>query len=133
MCRFASIFTNSSHIQLHPYARDPDLHWSGAATAVLVLAVIGILLSVFRAETNPPFVKLEAEKNPLSEQMVAERTGSKIPLVGLGTGMFWKNQDCAKYGKRALDMGYRLVDTAEIYKNEEGVGKGLGGRGVLSW
>ena len=48
-----------------------------------------------------------------------------IPLLGLGT---WKNTDpdgCAESVRTALELGYRHIDTAQIYKNESAVGKGI--------
>ncbi|WP_338727855.1 aldo/keto reductase [Haladaptatus sp. DJG-WS-42] len=48
-----------------------------------------------------------------------------MPLLGLGT---WENKDqaqCAASVKTALEMGYRHIDTAQIYGNEEGVGRGI--------
>ncbi|TXT56130.1 MAG: Glyoxal reductase [Candidatus Thorarchaeota archaeon] len=48
-----------------------------------------------------------------------------IPRIGLGT---WQNTDpeqCAESVKTALELGYRHIDTAQFYKNEEYVGKGL--------
>jgi len=50
---------------------------------------------------------------------------TKIPKLGLGT---WQNEDpeeCANSVKTALEMGYKHIDTAQIYGNEEHVGKGL--------
>jgi diketogulonate reductase-like aldo/keto reductase len=49
----------------------------------------------------------------------------KVPKIGLGT---WKNLDpkqCAKTVKTALELGYRHIDTAQKYKNEEYVGDGI--------
>lgn len=48
-----------------------------------------------------------------------------IPKLGLGT---WQNTDpktCAESVKTGLEMGYKHIDTAQIYENEEHVGKGL--------
>lgn len=45
--------------------------------------------------------------------------------LGLGT---WQNtdpEDCANSVQTALEMGYRHIDTAQIYDNEESVGEGL--------
>ena len=43
--------------------------------------------------------------------------------LGLGT---WQNKEsCAESVKIALNMGYRHIDTAQIYGNEEQVGDGL--------
>ncbi|AWB26712.1 aldo/keto reductase [Halococcoides cellulosivorans] len=49
----------------------------------------------------------------------------ELPPIGLGT---WENEDpeqCAESVRMALDAGYRHVDTAEIYGNEEWVGEGI--------
>lgn len=51
-------------------------------------------------------------------------TMNSMPLVGLGT--FQLKGDVAKQAVfQALKEGYRLVDTATIYRNEESVGDGL--------
>ncbi len=50
---------------------------------------------------------------------------TKIPRIGLGT---WQNTDpkeCPRTVAKALEMGYRMVDTAQFYRNEELVGKGI--------
>jgi Aldo/keto reductases, related to diketogulonate reductase len=49
----------------------------------------------------------------------------EIPELGLGT---WQNEnpeECSNAVKTALEMGYEHIDTAQIYENEEYVGKGL--------
>ena len=55
--------------------------------------------------------------------------GQKIPQVGLGV---WQtpNDEAAPAVKAALDAGYRHVDTAAIYENEDGVGEGIRQSGV---
>lgn len=52
--------------------------------------------------------------------------GRTMPRLGLGT---WKLPDgqAAAVVRRALDVGYRLIDTAAIYGNERGVGDGVQG------
>jgi len=48
-----------------------------------------------------------------------------VPILGLGT---WQNddpQDCTDSVQAALEMGYRHVDTAQAYRNEDAVGDGL--------
>jgi 2,5-diketo-D-gluconate reductase A len=56
--------------------------------------------------------------------LVTLRNGAKMPLLGLGT---WPldNAEAARTVETALNLGYRLFDTAENYRNEEGVGEGL--------
>jgi diketogulonate reductase-like aldo/keto reductase len=46
-----------------------------------------------------------------------------IPALGLGTWQLIDN--CAEIVEHALDVGYRHIDTAQIYKNEEMVGRGM--------
>ncbi len=52
--------------------------------------------------------------------------GRKIPQLGFGT--YKLEEDKAPDAvSTAIDVGYWLVDTAAIYQNERGVGKGIGG------
>jgi 2,5-diketo-D-gluconate reductase A len=53
--------------------------------------------------------------------VVTLRNGAKMPLLGLGTWPM-ENAEAAELVESALDMGYRLIDTAENYGNESGVG-----------
>ena len=55
--------------------------------------------------------------------------GKSIPQVGLGV---WRTPDniAAPTVRAALDAGYRHIDTAAIYENEEGVGQGIQSSGV---
>ena len=55
--------------------------------------------------------------------------GHTIPLLGLGT---WPMSDdeAAKALPTAIEIGYRLIDTAAKYENEVGVGRGLAASGV---
>jgi 2,5-diketo-D-gluconate reductase A len=56
-------------------------------------------------------------------------TGGQIPQIGIGT---WPMDDAqaALAVRSALQLGYRLVDTAAKYGNEAGVGRGLRDSGV---
>ena len=51
-------------------------------------------------------------------------TGARIPQVGFGTFQV-PPEDTAETVRIALDVGYRSVDTAAMYENEEGVGKAI--------
>ena len=53
-----------------------------------------------------------------------EGNGARIPLIGLGT---WdlRGRACARIVEQALRLGYRHIDTAEMYDNEREVGEGL--------
>lgn len=47
-----------------------------------------------------------------------------IPRIGLGTFRFDDSQ-AADAVRTALEIGYRHIDTAQMYGNERGVGEGL--------
>ena len=51
--------------------------------------------------------------------------GVKIPCVGFGTYKTPDGDVCVTGVLTALEAGYRHIDTAEFYFNEEGVGKAL--------
>lgn len=59
--------------------------------------------------------------------MVKLNDGREMPQLGFGT-LYAPNNDTPEMVRTALDVGYRLVDTARIYENEEGVGEALAGR-----
>ena len=50
--------------------------------------------------------------------------GVEMPLLGLGTFLI-SNEEVKKVVLEALDMGYRHIDTAQRYGNEEGIGIAL--------
>ena len=54
-------------------------------------------------------------------------TGADMPAIGLGT---WQLQDCGESVMTALRLGYRHVDTARNYANEQAVGEGIRASGV---
>jgi len=53
----------------------------------------------------------------------------RIPQLGLGT---WPMNDAeaAHAVSQAIEIGYRLIDTAENYQNEKGVGEGIRASGI---
>ncbi|NNC33946.1 MAG: aldo/keto reductase [Croceitalea sp.] len=51
--------------------------------------------------------------------------GVKMPYFGLGVYLSEDGQEVINAVKWALEMGYRHIDTAAVYKNEEGVGQGI--------
>ncbi|EPR72056.1 oxidoreductase of aldo/keto reductase family, subgroup 1 [Winogradskyella psychrotolerans RS-3] len=55
--------------------------------------------------------------------------GHTIPIIGFGTFKA-KEQEGIESVKHALLNGYRLIDTAAAYNNEEAVGKGIKASGV---
>jgi 2,5-diketo-D-gluconate reductase B len=58
-----------------------------------------------------------------------EANGAKIPAIGLGTWEL-RGRTCARLVEQALKLGYRHIDTAQIYENEREVGDGVRASGV---
>ena len=54
----------------------------------------------------------------------------QIPLLGFGTFKIKDGQDVEQAVATALDLGYRHIDTAVIYRNEEGVGRAVAASGI---
>lgn len=58
-----------------------------------------------------------------------DANGARIPALGLGTWMM-QGKTCVRAVRTALELGYRHLDTATLYDNEEEVGRGLRESGV---
>ena len=56
--------------------------------------------------------------------MNADQTLMNIPIIGFGTYLI-SNEEAQKTINTALKIGYRHIDTAEVYRNEMGIGLGL--------
>ena len=62
-------------------------------------------------------------------EYVTLNNGVEMPVLGLGTFRA-TGGDCARSVRAAIAAGYRLIDTAEAYGNEEEVGRGIREGGV---
>ncbi len=51
--------------------------------------------------------------------------GTQMPMLGLGVWQVPNAQECVNAVRWALELGYRHIDTAQAYGNEESVGKAL--------
>jgi 2,5-diketo-D-gluconate reductase B len=60
---------------------------------------------------------------------IIEAHGARIPVLGFGT-MTLKEGACVELVEAALQLGYRHLDTAQMYGNEREVGEGLRGSGL---
>ena len=56
--------------------------------------------------------------------------GSSIPTLGLGVWQVPNGPECVNAVRWALELGYRHIDTAQAYGNEESVGRALRDSGV---
>lgn len=56
--------------------------------------------------------------------------GVKIPSIGFGTYKSGDDEETAKIIKNALNLGYKMIDTASFYNNEVGIGNGIKESGI---
>jgi 2,5-diketo-D-gluconate reductase A len=63
-------------------------------------------------------------------QYVTLNNGVQMPILGFGVFQIADAKECERSVADAIEAGYRLIDTAASYMNEEAVGNGLRGCGV---
>ncbi|MCX4313642.1 MAG: aldo/keto reductase [Clostridia bacterium] len=61
----------------------------------------------------------------MEQPLITLNDGVKIPQTGFGTFQINGNGKTAKTCLAAIDLGYRHIDTAHVYRNERGVGKAI--------
>jgi diketogulonate reductase-like aldo/keto reductase len=63
-------------------------------------------------------------------EFVTLNNGVKIPVLGFGVFQIPDHAECERCVLDAIELGYRSIDTAQSYQNEEAVGKALSKCGV---
>ena len=66
---------------------------------------------------------------PIAEQTVELGSGRRMPLLGLGTWQL-RGRAAVDAVRRALEVGYRHIDTATMYGNESQIGQAIAESGV---
>lgn len=56
--------------------------------------------------------------------------GVKMPILGFGVYQITDLEECEKAVSEAIDVGYRLIDTAQAYSNETAVGNAIKKSGI---
>src|SRR6202046_3953423 len=56
--------------------------------------------------------------------------GNQMPMLGLGVWQVPNGPECVNAVRWALELGYRHIDTAQAYGNEESVGQALRASGI---
>ena len=56
--------------------------------------------------------------------------GIEIPMLGLGVFRMEDEKEAYNSVRKAIDLGYRHIDTAKVYENEEPVGRAIRESGV---
>jgi len=63
-------------------------------------------------------------------EKVKLNNGVEMPILGFGVYQIEDPVNCEKCVNDAFEIGYRLIDTAAIYKNEEPVGRAIKSSGI---
>jgi 2,5-diketo-D-gluconate reductase A len=63
-------------------------------------------------------------------QTVTLNNGVQMPIAGYGVFQIPDPRECERCVVDAIQAGYRLIDTAASYMNEEAVGRGIAAAGV---
>ena len=61
----------------------------------------------------------------MNDNTILLNNGVEMPLLGLGIYAPGEKNEVSRAVRWALETGYRLIDTASVYENEEEVGQGL--------
>ena len=93
-------------------------------SAILVdKSVICILFKQKNAQTF-------AIQKKITMQYVKLNNGVEMPILGFGVFQVKDLEECERSVVDAIATGYRLIDTAASYENEQAVGKAIKGSGV---
>ena len=63
-------------------------------------------------------------------QTVKLNNGIEMPILGFGVYQVPDHNECERVVSEAMETGYRLIDTAQAYFNEEAVGKAIKNSGI---
>lgn len=63
-------------------------------------------------------------------QTVKLNNGVEMPILGFGVYQVPDGSDCEKAVSEAIEVGYRMFDTAQAYGNEESVGNAIKKSGI---
>lgn len=107
------------HNQTKGINRREFLQSSAKYSASAILATIGVT-KLFGAPDTPMVTTIEN---------VTLNNGVKMPILGFGT-LYLDGAVGEKCVADAISLGYRLIDTATIYNNEEAVGAGIKRSGI---
>ena len=58
-------------------------------------------------------------------QSVVLNNGVEMPILGFGVFQMTNTEECEQSVAEAIRVGYRLIDTAASYENEEAVGNAI--------
>lgn len=85
---------------------------------------------VTEADASRSEEEADAKVQEESQKWIPLNTGAKMPMVGFGVYKIKDPLECEQAVINALQAGYRLIDTASVYGNEEAVGNAIKKSGI---
>ncbi|MGX2984298.1 aldo/keto reductase [Helicobacter sp. 23-1048] len=94
------------------------------ASMAMTSGVAPVMAHSNKGATNQNQNKAKPNQKGASMQTIKLNNGVKMPILGYGTYQIPNNavQRCVE---DAISVGYRLIDTAQAYANEEGIGAAI--------
>ena len=86
--------------------------------------------SASRPEPSKVGENMATASNAHPDQLRSLADGRMIPVLGLGVWQVRNGRTCVNAVRWALELGYRHIDTAQAYRNEESVGRALKDSGI---
>ena len=105
-----------------------DFLATSAKMSVATLGALGFANSVFGAGAQDS--KNAPDSASESTPLITLNNGVKMPALGFGVLRLGNQKQTQIAVEWALELGYRLFDTAQSYGNEEGVGYALKATGI---
>src|SRR5271169_4305476 len=103
--------------------------WSGGVVGGSTRTQLGSRRALARRERSGSTSRLSgAKKRPMESRRLSD--SRDMPVLGLGVWQIRNGRECVDAVRWALDLGYRHIDTAQMYGNEESVGKALRDSGL---
>ena len=96
----------------------------GDSARILCVAAVASALPLMAKDSTPSDSNKNVAKKGATMEYLELNNGVKMPILGYGTYQI-SNNEVQRCVEDAISVGYRLIDTAQAYANEEGIGAAI--------
>ena len=104
---------------IYPVRNTDEYYWGGYQYFSFICLVLLIMIIYKIVQT------ISLKKGDSIMEYVTLSNGLKMPMVGFGVFRVPDKKECEESVYQAIKAGYRLIDTAASYTNEDAVGAGV--------
>ena len=104
---------------IYPVRNTDEYYWGGYQYFSFICLVLLIMIIYKIVQT------ISLKKGDSIMEYVTLSNGLKMPMVGFGVFRVPDKKECEESVYQAIKAGYRLIDTAAAYYNEDAVGKAV--------